>query len=239
MPGADAPATGPGRLVWRVGSGVALVVAGVAILWAVEAADLWEAGRLEAFSEELGPAAPLFLMAAMALAVVVAPLPTFPVSAAAGALFGPWFGALYAVTGALAGAVAAFLIARLLGADLIARWTGGHVLFCRQCSDRMLFGVVFAARLVPVVSFALVSYLAGLTAMSLSAFALATLFGMLPMTFVYVGLGASLQVGPVWFAVGGLAAVVLLFVLPVLVERYDFLGLRRLLPEHATKRETD
>jgi uncharacterized membrane protein YdjX (TVP38/TMEM64 family) len=224
-----------GTMWWRLGGFAALLTAGAGVLWGLESLGAWEPGRLAAFGERLGPAAPLFLMAVMALAVVVAPLPTFPVSAAAGALFGPWFGTLYAVLGALAGAVAAYWIARLLGRDLVARRLGGHVALCPQCSNRLLFSVVFAARLVPVVSFALVSYAGGLTAMTTAAFALATTLGMLPMTLVYVGLGASLQLGAGWLIASGLAAVAFLFALPVLVERYNFLGLRAWLPAHGSR----
>ncbi len=69
--------------------------------------------------------------------------------------------------GAIFGAVTSFMITRPLGRTLVARFFKGHINFCRQCSDKLLTKVVFFPRLIPFVSFDLVSYGAGLTQMSL------------------------------------------------------------------------
>lgn len=145
------------------------------------------AGRIDGY----GKWGPIALMGVMALAVLIGPIPTFPVTIASGLSFGPVGGVCYSVLGALLGAIMAFYIARFVGREWMARFMRGHISFCGACSDRLLFGVVLTARLLPVVSFALVSYAAGLTAMRLPAYALATLIGMLPATIVYVLLGAS------------------------------------------------
>lgn len=83
----------------------------------------------------------------------------------------------------------------------------------------MLTGVVFITRLIPVVSFDMVSYGAGLTKMSLSWFSLATFLGMLPLTFVYNNFGAALVVDGRPAVVVG-TVMVLFFLMPVWVERY-------------------
>jgi uncharacterized membrane protein YdjX (TVP38/TMEM64 family) len=173
-----------------------------------------------------GPLAPLTLMMLMATAVVVSPIPTLPLDIAAGAYFGPWLGTLYAALGALAGAVASFWIARWLGRDLVERLVGGHISFCTTCSDRLLTRLVFVSRLIPAVSFDVVSYGAGLTKMSVGHFTLATFLGMLPLTFAYVSAG-RLFVGHGPFPiVAGVVVVAGLLALPAAIERFNVLGLR-------------
>lgn len=184
--------------------------------------------ELSAMVSRLGVAGPVALAALMVIAVVVGPIPTFPVSVTAGLAFGPVLGTVYAVTGATLGALAAFGLARYAGRPVAARWLRGHVAFCRDCSDRTLFWVVLGARLVPVVSFALASYAAGLTAMSARAFALATALGMLPMTIVYVTLGATLQLSIAWFALAGALVVALMLAGPRWLERHAPGWLQRL-----------
>lgn len=172
-----------------------------------------------ALLESMGHFAPLGFMGVMALAVA-SPLPSLPLDIAAGVFFGPWLGTLYSATGALIGSIISFSIARLLGRSLIERFLRGHINFCSSCSDRMLTGVVFFTRLIPVVSFDMVSYGSGLTKMSLWRFSLATFLGMLPLTFVYNYFGSALVVDGRLAALFGIVMVLLLFLLPVWVERY-------------------
>jgi uncharacterized membrane protein YdjX (TVP38/TMEM64 family) len=173
-----------------------------------------------------GALAPLVLMALMAAAVVVSPIPSLPLDIAAGAAFGPTLGTLYAAAGALVGSIISFGIARLLGRELVERVVGGHISFCRDCSDRLLTRVVFASRLIPGVSFDVVSYGAGLTKISLGRFCLATFFGMLPLTFAYVSFGPLLVSGGLLSLVAGGAVVVLFLLLPRLVEKNNLFWLR-------------
>jgi uncharacterized membrane protein YdjX (TVP38/TMEM64 family) len=185
--------------------------------------------RLRALPRGLAPFA---LIGGMALVVVVSPLPSVPVDIAAGAVFGPWLGTLYAAVGATLGALVAFGIARALGRAALEPWLGRHIQFCAECSDHLFTRIVFVSRLLPMLSFDLVSYGAGLTGMSLRSFALATFAGTLPLTFAYVSLGSLLRVGP-WAAwgLGALAIAVLLF-LPRLIEERDLFGLRRHFAAH-------
>ncbi len=193
----------------------------------ISAALLWlDAGRWlqpQALTEELrgaGILGPLMIMGLMILAVIIGPIPTVPITVTAGAVFGPWLGFTYAMTSALLGALLAFWIARFAAHDLVRRVIGGHALACARCSDSTLFWLVLGARLVPVVSFAAVSYGAGLTAMSTRAFLLATAIGMVPMTALFVVAGTTLTIDPYWAAFGGVLLVVLLLGIPGLIERF-------------------
>ena len=116
-----------------------------------------------------------------------------PIDLAAGAAYGPFWGAVYVLIGAEVGAIISFLIGRALGRDVLSRWLKSDITFCEQCSDHHLIGLMIVARLVPVFSFDIVSYGAGLTKMSLKAFALATFVGMAPPTFALTYLGSAVM----------------------------------------------
>ncbi len=205
---------------------------GVAGWWVWQSGMIYELEpeRLSGRIQDHGPLAPLSLTGLMALAVVIGPIPTFPITLASGLVFGAAWGVFYATLGAMIGAAISFWIARIAGRKIISKLLKGHISFCGQCSDRLLFGVVLAARLLPIVSFAMVSYAAGLTAMRMPAYLLATLLGMLPVTIVVVTLGANLDM-PIWIVglAGGLI-VLFIFVLPSLIERRNLLGLKKFFP---------
>lgn len=196
----------------------ALVALGTGV-WYFDLAASLQPERIASWLRDAGPLGPLVLMALMITAVVIGPIPTLPISITAGAVFGPWLGFGYAMAGALLGAALSFLIARAVGREVVGRWVGGHVMLCEHCSNRLLFGVVLGARLVPVISFAAVSYGAGLTAMSPGMFMLATAIGMIPMTWLYVAVGTSLTVSPLWAGIGGVVLIAALLILPRIADR--------------------
>lgn len=181
-----------------------------------------------AWLERAGPLAPLVLIALIALAVVVSPLPSLPLDLAAGAHFGAALGTLYAALGGLVGALIAFGLSRLVGRAFVERWVGGHISFCQTCSDHLLTRIVLVSRLIPVLSFDLISYGAGLTKMSVRNFALATFVGQIPLTFVFVSSGSFLTSGRTVTVVGGLVAVAAFLALPRLIEKRNLFGLRHL-----------
>lgn len=120
----------------------------------------------------------------------LSPLPKAVFSLGAGALFGLVPGVGVVVVGACAGAVLAFCLARALGREGVHRLTGlrGDRLDARLA--RRGFLTVLVLRLVPVVPFTVVNYLAGVTSLRVSVFLSATVLGILPTTTAYVALGA-------------------------------------------------
>jgi len=184
-----------------------------------------------------GTLAPLTYMAVMAL-VVASPLPSLPLNFAAGAFFGPFLGTLYSVAGATGGALISFTVARFLGREFIERFLKGHIHFCTPCSDKLLAKIVFFARLLPIFSFDMISYGAGLTKMSVRNFIMANFLGMLPLTFVYNYAGTALVVGNALSIGLGVAMVALFFFLPGWIEQRNFFALRRFFehpPEEAAR----
>ncbi len=168
--------------------------------------------NLTSLLHDWGGAGPFALIGLMTLAVVVSPIPSLPLDLAAGATYGPFWGAVYVLIGAELGAIISFLIGRALGRDVLSRWLKRDITFCEQCSDHHLLGLMVVARFVPIFSFDIVSYGAGLTKMSLKAFALATLVGMAPPTFALTYLGSAV-VTVQWplILAGGLLVGVFLF----------------------------
>ena len=184
--------------------------------------------RVKVWLNEAGSMAPILFMLIMAAAIVISPIPSLPLDIAGGAFFGPFWGTLYASVGALVGSVISFFIARALGRDLIAGFLGGHINFCTECSDKLLFKIVLLSRLLPVISFDIVSYGAGLTKMSLSKFSLATYLGMLPLTFAYNYYGSILTFGTKLPIIMGVVLVVLFFLVPRWIEKYNLFSLGKL-----------
>ncbi|MBI2962981.1 MAG: TVP38/TMEM64 family protein [Deltaproteobacteria bacterium] len=185
--------------------------------------------RVQAELRTAGPWAPLVLVALMMTAAIFPVIPSLPLDAAAGRLFGPMLGTVYCVFGASVGAVLSFSIARTFGRSLVERVLRGHANFCTSCSDPVLTRMVLVARLLPFVSFDVVSYGAGLTKLSLARFTLATAVGMLPLTFAYNVFGAAVVENRFATIATGAVFVVLFFAVPRWIERYDFLSLRRFL----------
>jgi len=102
------------------------------------------------------------------------------------------------------GAVASFLISRYYGGEFFSRYLPGHINFCPRCSDLLLTKIVIDCLLIPIVSFSLVSYEAGLTKVSFRAYSLAALAGMLSITFAYnyIGHTSCQQVEEQWWYLG-------------------------------------
>ncbi len=103
---------------------------------------------------------------------------------------------------------------RLLGRQFLERVLTGHITFCMECSDKLLTKVVLVSRLLPFVSFGIVSYGAGLTSMSLHRFVLATAIRMTPLTLVYTYFGSILSVDPILTVLMGATFAALFFFVP-------------------------
>jgi uncharacterized membrane protein YdjX (TVP38/TMEM64 family) len=154
------------------------------------------------------------------IAIVMTVVPNAPLDIAGGMLFGPFWGTIYSLIGSEAGAIVCFLIARHLGREAITRFLHRDIAFSNRIARRQLTYIVLFARLEPVFSFALVSYGAGLTGMSLRSFALSTLLGMTPGTVILNYYGKSFFAGGILLQISlGLVLVVLLLVIPVWIKR--------------------
>jgi len=140
----------------------------------------------------LGAIGPLLVIGLMILAIVFNPLPSAPIALAAGAVYGHTWGTLYIITGAGTGAIIAFLLARFSAHDFVTKHLGNRFSLGRWGSQNALMAMVFISRLIPFLSFDLVSYGAGLTSITLWRFSIATLFGLIPASFLLAHFGGEM-----------------------------------------------
>jgi len=180
-------------------AGILAVLGLVASYWVLRETGALDAivdgEELRALVERLGIWGPLAIVVLMMLAILVSPIPSAPIAMAAGAAYGHGWGTLYVLTGAEAGALAAFGLARVLGRAALQRWFGERLSVGLAGSQDALMGIVFVSRLLPFISFDLVSYAAGLTVLSVWRFALATLAGIVPASFFLAHLGLEMTSG--------------------------------------------
>lgn len=150
----------------------------------------------------------------MILQSIISPIPAFLITLSNAAIFGWVKGAILSWTSSMVGAVMCFYISRILGRDVAVKFTGREGL--KQVDTFFEdYGkyAILVARLLPFISFDIVSYAAGLTSMSLPAFVIATGLGQLPATIVYSYVGGSLTGG----AQKLMIALLLLFALSIVI----------------------
>lgn len=189
--------------------------------------EIFKIDYIENWLTGFGYLAPLIYMAVMAMAIVIFPIPSVPLDIAAGMIFGPLLGTVYSVIGATIGALLSFAISRYLGRELVEKIFRSHIHLCPNCSDRLLFKVILISRLIPIISFDIISYGAGLTKMSLRSFGTATFFGMIPLTFIYTYYGSIIVIHH-WLGMAlGLLLVIFFLILPTLIEEKNVFGLRK------------
>lgn len=166
------------------------------------------------FIKSYGAYAVLISFLLMIFQSVAAPLPAFLITFANASLFGWWKGAILSWTSAMAGAALCFYISRILGRDWAEKLTSKAGL--RQIDgffERYGKNTILICRLLPFVSFDLVSYAAGLTSISFLSFFIATGIGQLPATIVYSYVGGMLTGGTRLLVTG----LMILFALSALV----------------------
>lgn len=188
-----------------------------------DALSRWLAGE--------GAWAPLAFIAFYAAATVLF-LPGAVLTLVAGALFGAVSGALYSLIGATLGATLAFLVARYLAADWVARRAGGRLKQLIEGVEAEGWRFVAFVRLVPLFPFNLVNYALGLTRIPLVAYAAASFVCMFPGALAYAWLGhagreaLAGEDGAIRNALLALALLALVAFLPRLVRQFRQAGIR-------------
>ncbi len=138
------------------------------------------------------------------------PLPAEIIAIANGMLFGTWLGIALTWAGAMLGAVLSYALARALGRPFVRllvserRW--------RQVETLSLTpSTLIFVRLVPLISFNLVNYAAGLLGVRWWPFLWTTALGILPLTVAMVVAGEGMLQSPLWLWLAIAAALILLW----------------------------
>ena len=178
--------------------------------------------KLKDFVASYGPYAAAISFLLMVLQSVVAPLPAFLITFANAALFGFWKGALLSWSSAMAGAALCFFIARTLGREPVEKLTSkGALKNIDEFFERHGKQSILIARLLPFISFDIVSYAAGLSGMSFWGFFIATGIGQTPATLVYSYVGGFLTGGAKWLVTGLLILFALGFMIALGKQLYE------------------
>ncbi|QYF86813.1 TVP38/TMEM64 family protein [Brevundimonas sp. PAMC22021] len=112
-----------------------------------------------------------------------------------GLMFGPWIGALAQATGATIGSVVIYYVYRTsIGTWLRAKLASDAGLMDRLARglDRNAFTTLLTLRLIPSVPFVLINATAGMMAVPIRPYVVATFVGLLPSTTIYTWIGSEL-----------------------------------------------
>lgn len=122
---------------------------------------------------------------------VMSPLPDSPIALAGLVAYGPVGGLVLVVTGSWLGAMADFLLVRALGREAVRRRFPRLAASMDDLAGRLGFELLVVLRVLPTVSFDIVSYAAAITRISAARFAGATVLGQLPGPTVAAAVGAG------------------------------------------------
>jgi len=162
------------------------------LLTGIVAAIIWRdqlsIDALVARVQQLGWLAPLVFIACYAVSAVFF-MPGLLFTLAGGVLFGPFYGTFYNLTGATIGATLAFLSARYIAYDWVARRTGERLRQLITGVEKEGWRFVAFTRLVPLFPFNLLNYALGLTNIRLSHYIITSFIFMAPSGAAYTYLG--------------------------------------------------
>ena len=204
---------------------IMLIVSALIVVKFTLIADCIKIDSLRLLQKQAGIFAPLGFIVIYAIATIIA-VPGTILTLSAGALFGIVFGTLWTIIGATLGATGAFLIARFVaGEEVRSQFKKGDWLRqLQQGIEQDGFWFVLSIRRSPVFPFIAVNYLFGLTPISLTAYVLATLIGIIPGTFAYTWLGygglKAATGGAPWQLVSALGILAVISLLPIVLKRF-------------------
>jgi len=158
------------------------------ITYAVSLRDQFNIKDIENWIAGAGAAGPLLYIGTYAAATVLF-VPGSALTLVGGAIFGPLWGTLFSLTGATLGATLAFLVARYLAADWVARKVGPRLGSIKEGIEQEGWRFVAFTRLVPLFPFVLLNYALGLTRIRLGHYIVTSFICMAPGGFAYTWLG--------------------------------------------------
>ena len=110
-----------------------------------------------------------------------------------GWLFGIWIGGILTIIGATIGASTLFLATRYALREVMVARAGARLQQFEAGFNRHSTSYLLAMRLIPIFPFFLVNFLPALIGVKFRTYALTTLIGIAPGTFVYAGLGHGIS----------------------------------------------
>ncbi len=198
--------TGARLLSYRRAAPIAALMVGMGAFFAFGFDDYFtlealkeHRGVLREWVTARGVAAGLVYTAVYALAISLSIPGGLILTVAGGFLFGPYWATVYVVVGATIGSTVVFLAARYALADFLRAKAGSALAKMEAGFNEHPKSYLFVLRLIPLFPFWLVNIVPAFLGVSLGNYVIATLFGIIPATFVYAlvgdGAGAVLDQG--------------------------------------------
>ena len=212
---------------------IALFLIALAVYFAVPSVHAWvnkvvvmfQTGNFDemhAFIAKYGKWAMAVSFFLMVFQSIAAPLPAFFITLTNANLFGWWQGCILSWVSSMTGAALCFWIARILGRDVVEKiCTKGALASIEEFFARYGKRCILVARLLPFISFDIVSYAAGLTSMDFWGFMLATGVGQLPACIVYSYVGGMLTGGAKKMFIGLMCLFALAIVVVLIKQAYN------------------
>ncbi len=139
---------------------------------------------------------------------------------ASGLAFGGFCGGIIAIVGALLSALTAHVIANKIGIDFLPMKWRSRICAVRDRVDEKGLRNMILIRFIPMISFDLISYSAGLPGVKMKPYLIGTIIGVSPRIFAYTYLGSNIM-SPgdpkFWIAI---VILLLIFVDPGTVYKY-------------------
>jgi uncharacterized membrane protein YdjX (TVP38/TMEM64 family) len=148
---------------------------------------------LQGWAERYGPLAVLAYAGAYVTGVALSVPGAVFLTILGGFLFGWLFGGTIAWLSATLGAVLVFLIARTSIGDILARKAGPRLQKLAEGFRRDAFSYLLFLRFLPIMPFWLTNLAPALLGVPVRTFAVASLIGLVPATFTFAAIGASLE----------------------------------------------
>jgi uncharacterized membrane protein YdjX (TVP38/TMEM64 family) len=147
--------------------------------------------QLQTWLENMGGFAPVIYILLYTVGTLLI-LPSTPLNLTGGAFFGVWWGTLWTTIAALVAAIAAFAFTRTIGREIVSQKLGGRWnAVDAEIRQGGLF-YLFAIRLLPIIPYGIVNFVAGLTSIKFKDYLIGTLLGTLPGVLPFVMMGAGI-----------------------------------------------
>ncbi|MEH2085853.1 TVP38/TMEM64 family protein [Nostoc sp.] len=146
--------------------------------------------QIQALLKSSGIWAPIIYIALYVVATMLV-LPSTVLNLTGGAIFGPWLGTIWTSIGAVVAAIIAFVFTRTIGRKAVAKRLAGRWQAMDAEVRRGGLFYMFAIRLVPIMPYGLVNFVAGLTSIGFKDYVLGTTLGTVPSVLPFVLLGSS------------------------------------------------
>ncbi|MBS4024135.1 MAG: TVP38/TMEM64 family protein [Clostridia bacterium] len=141
---------------------------------------------MQEYIRSFGIWGPVISMLLMTINTMIIPLPTFIITVANALIYGWQWGVVISWSGAMMGAAINFGIAKIYGRPAVERLIGKKSLAVADgFFERYGKHTIIITRLIPIMSFGIISYVAGLTSIRFWTYFWATGVGQAPATIIY------------------------------------------------------